>query len=313
MSTNKVDRIIDCIDFAEQSDQTTVGTTFSVTDWGDNSSATISFEDTQKVVGGMSGGNTSHLPSKIVNLKHTPKGQLSFMPQSLTFFKYFIGGYSDDGSDYTINNTTANLPTSLTLRGNLNSTEAVRLIGTYFNDLKMSFKDEEIVMGSCSFIGLFPEVITATTSYDSSSVNPMIYANAVITIGGTEFDLGEFNFTMSGNFMQKWGINTKASNKKRLPTQIVRGAKTSISFDGVANLTESATNELETIWGGSTPSDTTSEVSIVITVVHNSKTHTITITGAFSKAELNYSDSEQGSKTLNFAGNGRNITIGGEL
>ena len=313
MATNKVSRVIDAMSFAEQTDQLTAGTAFTINDFGTITSGQLTFTDDLRVINGMRGGNQAHLSERIVGLKQTPTGTMSYLPNSLTFFKYFISDYSDDGTTYIMNNRDAGLPTALTLRGNVNETEAVQLVGSYLNNCRLTLNDEDILSVSNDIIGIKPTAVDATVSYSAPTEDPLIFCNGVFTYAGTEMDLQSINMTLDPKFIQKFGIRSTTATNKRLPSQILRGGKTVISFDGTANLTGDATNQLEQIWGGANPPDEIADVTMTLVFTQGSKTHTITLTGKTGPTGLAYTDSEENSKTITFSGSGTDFQVTGTL
>jgi len=310
MATNKISRVLDAIITGEQIDQTTVAGNFNVDVFGVITQGQVNLLDNLRVVNGLTG---DHLPNKIVTLSHKPTGSLSFLPQGLHFFKYFGGDYSESIGTYTIDNAVPTLPTPLTLRGNINESEAIQLIGCYLNNCRLSLSDEDILNVNADIVGISPSVVSASISYTPPTDDPLIFCGGVFTIGGVEWDLQSINFVIDPRFIQKYGIRTSVSGEKRLPSQIIRGGKNVISFDGVVNITSDSTNQLEDVWGGSTPPDEPTDVTLVLEFTQGGKSHTLTVVGKTSQNGLNYVDSEENSKTMSFNGNGKSWTVSGDL
>ena len=286
---------------------------YNVTVFGDIINCNLKTAENNKVLGGIQGGSTAgHLPSKIVNLKVTPSGSITFHPHSLEFYKYVISDYSSGGGTYTMNNNSADLPTSLSIKGNYNNTDGVKHFGCYLNNLRMSLTDDNIVTYSADIVSLYSTTFSGVVSYTAPSGSPLTYVHGVFTFGGNEWDLQTFNNTYNCRFTQKWGINTKSTNKKRYPSSIYRGGKASISFDGIANV-EDISDELEAMQGGTAyVADSKSNSSVVLTFTDDSAdTHVITITGQVNETEVLQTDSDENSKTISFKGDGIDFTVSG--
>ena len=309
----KISRVLDSTVIGEEASQGTLAASFNITSFGDISSVAFNFDDEVFQVKGITGGTTSgHKISKQVDLKHTPTGSISFLPQDLTFFKYGFGDYAEGAGDYTINNASTALPTSLSFKGNYDNTDSVYITGCYLNNWKLNLTTGSIVQLGADLIGMKPTKVAGLVSYTSASDDPLVFSSGVVTFGGTEWDLENLNITYNPKFMQKWSIKTLTAGSKRFPNEILRAGKQEISFEGVANVIDSL-DELDSSWGGASPADSRTDINLVLTFTQNSKVHTITLTGRTNKNSITNTDSEDDTKKLVFSGLGTDITIGGNL
>lgn len=309
----KTSRVLDSVVFGEEASQNTVASNFNVAVFGHINSCTLTFDDEVRVIKGVTGGtSTGHLPAKLVDLKHSVSGSITFQPADLKFMKYCLTGYTEGGGSYTIANGSTALPTSLSLRGNYNSTEGVQVLGCYLNNIRLSLSDEDILTITADIIGRTPSKYAGVVSY-TSSVTPLIYSDGVFTFGGQEWDLNAVTMSANPKFIAKYGISTKSAGVKRLATEIIRGGKMDITFEGSANISDFDT-EVDDAWGGTTPQDSRSDVNIVLTFTDtSSKDHSITISGRTNSLDFGESDSEEDTKKLNFRGVGKSISVTGEL
>jgi hypothetical protein len=307
-------RVLDSVVFGEEASQGTQASTFDVDVFGDINSCTLTFDDDVRVVKGVQGGTTTgHLPSKLVDLAHKVTGQLTFQPSTLKFMKYAIAGYVEGGGNYTLANTSVSLPTSLTLRGNYDTTDGVQVTGFYLNNFRLCISDEDILTITCDIIGMKPTKHTGLVSYTVPSATPLIYAQGVFVIASRTWNLSNISMNTNPKFIAKYGITSKSAGNKRFATEIVRGGKMDITFEGAANI-QDFDDEVEDVWGGTTPADQRSDVSAVLTFTDiNTKTHAMTITGRTNSIDFGESDSEEDSKKMNFRGVGKNVTVIGQL
>jgi hypothetical protein len=305
-------RVLDSVVIGEETTAGTEASAYDVTVLGDIISCSLKTTENNTVLGGIKGvSNNGHLPSKIVNLKVTPAGSITFHPHGLQFYKYVISDYTEGTGTYTMANDTTALPDSLSIKGTYNETEGVRHLGCYLNNMRISVNDDSILTVTADIVSLFSDTFTGTVSYDAPSGSPLTYADGTFTFGGNEWDLQSLNNTYNPKFTQKWGFNTKAAGKKRFPSSIYRGGKAAIPFDGVANV-ENITNELEAMQGGSSAADKKTNSTMVINFVDDdAETHTITMSGQMSEYDITQTDSEENAKTIIFRGDCTDFSVAG--
>lgn len=309
----KTTRVLDSVVIGEEVTPGTEASSFDVDVFGDITNCSLSVEDEERVIGGIQGGSTAgHLPSKIVDLKATPAGSITFLPNSFRFYKYVISDFTEGGGIYTLANNSAALPKSLSFKGNYNTTDGVEHLGVYLTNVRFSIIDEDILSVTGDLISLFAQTINEVVTYTPAADNPLIFSEGVLTFDGNTWDLQSFNNVYDPKFIQKWGITTKTATKKRFPSDILRGSKAVISFDGVMNVTD-ITTELEAIWGGTSTQDRKVDSTLIMTFTDEStKTHVITIIGRVGKSDVLNTDSEENSKTMAFSGVARDFSITGD-
>lgn len=310
----KTTRILDSVVIGEEASPGTEAVSYNVTLLGDIVNCSLTVEEDERVLGGIQGGTTQgHLPSKIIDLKVTPAGSITFHPHTLKFFKYVISDYAEAAGEYTMNNRSTDLPTSLSIKGNYDLTDGVKHLGVYMTNVRPTLNDEDILTVSADLVSLFATTINETVSYTAPSGTPLIFAFSSFTFDSNEWDLQGLNLTYNPKFIQKWGIKSKTVNKRRFPSDILRGGKADIPFDGVANV-QDISNELEAVWGGSNPQDVKDLSTMVLTFLDDdSKEHKIIISGKVGRTEVLQTDSEENSKTISFSGNGLDFQVSGDL
>jgi len=166
---------------------------------------------------------------------------------------------------------------------------------------------------TADLVSLFSDIFTGAVTYTPPTGLPLTFAGTTFSFAGNVWNLQTINMGYDPKFIQKFGMTTKTTGRIRFPTQILRGGKVGISFDGVANI-ESATTEIEVIQGGTNAEDYPTNVTMILTFIDSlAKTHAITVSGQVSNYEVGQSDSESNSKTLTFSGAGTDFTATGVL
>lgn len=307
-------RVLDSQVLGEETTPGTEASSYTIDVFGDIINCTLTTAEDNRVLGGTQGGTTKgHLPSKIVNLKVTPSGTITFHPHDLKFMKYVISDYAEGGGNYTMANDTAANSKSLSIKGNFDDTDGIRHLGVYLTNVRFSLPDEDILTITADLVSLFSDTINEVVSYSAPSGDPLTYVNGVMTFDAVEWDLQSFNFTYNPKMIQKFGMKSKSTNKKRYPTSIIKGGKTDMPFDGVANST-SLTNELRAMQGGTSVADSKSNSTLILTLEdNNGDSHVITMTGQTNKSDVLQTDSEENSKTIAFGGNLIDLSIVGVL
>jgi len=310
--TGNVSRVLDSIIIGEETTAGTEASSYNIDLLGDIINCSLKTTENNQVLGGIQGGSTGgHLPSKIVNLSATPVGSVTFHPHTLEFYKYVISDFTSDSSSYTMNNNSALMPKSLSIKGNYDNTKGVKYLGCYLNNVRFSLADNNIVSYTADIVALYSTNTSETVAYTAPAGSPLTYVGGVFTFDGNEWDLQSFNNSYNCKFTQKFGLNTKASGKKRYPSSIYRGGKAVISFDGVCNI-EDITDELQLAQGGTDVADYKNNSSLIMTMEDNDgETHTITITGQINEPEITQTDSEETNKTMTFSGVGVDFTVAG--
>ena len=261
----------------------------------------------------MTGLNQGHLPTKIIDLKATPTGSMTFHPSTLMFLKYVISDYTSDASSYTLANRSIDSAKSLSIKGNYDNSNGLSQFGAYMTNVRFSIADEDILSVSADLKSLYSKTNTDTVEYVAPTDEPLTYIGSTFTVSGTEWDLQSLNITFDPKMIQKFGMNTKTVGRENFPSDIIRGGKCGISFDGVANVND-ITDEIEVVWGGTSPQITTSELTLILNFEDvTGNNHTITMTGKFSKLDVLESDSEENSKTFSFSGVGIDFSVAGEI
>lgn len=310
----KISRVLDSVVIGEETTPGTEASSFLIKTLGDIVNTTLTTEETKKVIGGTRGGTTQgHLPSKIVDLAVKPTGSITFHPNDLQFFKYVISDFTSDATTYTLDNRSTASAVSLSIKGNYDNAKGLRHLGCYLTNLRFAVTDEDILSVTADIVCLFSETFTGVVEYIAPTDTPLTFADSVFTVNGNEWDLQNLNLVYDPKMIQKWGMNTKVAGKKRFPSEILRGGKSVISFDGVANI-QDITDEIEVVWGGTNAQDTTSDLTLLVNFVDvTNETHTITITGKIGKMDVLETDAEENSKTVSFSGVGRDFQVAGEL
>lgn len=307
-----VSRVLDAQVFGEETTAGTEASSYNINIFGDVVNCSLKTTEDNKVINGTTGGTTTgHLPSKIVNLKATPTGTITFHPHTFEFYKYVISDFTSDASSYTLANRSTDLCDSLSIKGTYDGTKGIRHLGCYLNNIRFSVTDGNIITVTADIVSLFSDTFTGAVSYTAPSGSPLTYVDGVFTFAGNTWDLQSLNCGFNPKHTQKWGINDKTTNKKRYPTDIYRGGKVGITFDGVANI-EDIDDELITMQGGSSVADTKSNSTITITCTDNdSNTHTITMSGQTTESEIIQTDSEESNKTVTFRGDATDFSVAG--
>jgi hypothetical protein len=311
---NKVSRVLDSIVLGEETTAGTETAAYTNTVLGDIVNCTLSMEEMTSTVNGMRGGTTQgHLPSKLVDLKVVPSGSITFHPSDLQYYKYVISDYSADATDYTLDNRSTATAVSLSIKGNYDNAKGVRHLGAYLTNVRTGLVDEDISSVTADIVSLFGDTFTGVVEYVAPTDKPLTFIDSVLTVNGNEWDIQSLNIGYDPKLIQKWGMNTKVSGKKRFPSQILRGGKSVMTFDGVANV-ENLTDELEVIWGGTNPQDSKDNLALLLTFTDDeSKVHTITISGKITKTDVLETDSEENSKTFSFTGIGSDFQVAGKI
>jgi len=304
-------RVIDTVAFGEETTVGTEASSYDVNDFGTIVTCSLKTTEDNQVLPGMVGGTTAHLPQKIVNLKASPVGSITFQPHGLQWTKYIISDYTEGVGTYSLPNRSADLPKGLSIKGAYNTTNGIKHLGSFLNNVRFSLTDGGIFSVTADIISMFSETFTGTVTYTEPAGTPLIFCDGVFTFGGNEWDLNQINCVYNAKFKQHFGIGSKTTNKKRFPTAIYRSGKAGISFDGIANI-EDIANELEETWGGSNAQDRKSNETIVLTFTDfDSKTHTITMSGQTNESEIIQSNSDEGEKTLIFKGDCTDFSVAG--
>ena len=303
-------RVLDTVVIGEETTAGTEAGSYNIALFGDIVQCSLNVEEDKRVINGLTG---SHLPSKIVGLKVTPSGSITFHPHNFQFMKYVISDYVEGSGTYTLANDTIVLPKSLSVKGTYDGSKGIRHLGAFLTNVKFGINDEDILTVTADILSLFCDVFTGSLTYTPSSNSPLTFSSVVMTFGGNEWDLQSLNLTYDSKLIQKYGLNNKSSGKIRFPSAIIRGSKAVISFDGTVNV-QDITQELQTAWGGTSPQDygvSNSTITLVFTD-EVADTHTITVSGQITRTEVLQSDSEENSKTMTFSGVGTDFSISGE-
>lgn len=308
----KISRVLDSVVIGEETTPGTEAASFLIKTFGDIVNCTLSVDDSAKVIGGIRGGTTQgHLPTKDVDLKVTPSGSITFHPSDLQFFQYVISDYVDGGTTYTLDNRSSAAAKSLSIKGNYDNAKGVKHLGCYLTNLKMGIVDEDILTVTADLVNLFSQTFTGVVEYVAPTDKPLTFIDSVFTVNTTEWDLQNLNLTYDPKMNQIWGMNTKTAGKKRFPSEILRGGKSLINFDGVANV-QDVTDELELIWGGTNPQDTKTDLALKLVFTDvTSEVHNINITGKITKSDVLETDAEENSKTISFTGFGIDFQVDG--
>ena len=311
----KVSRVLDSVQIGAES---TVGTEASSYDqtslFGHITNCSLKVDHDVAELKGIQGGTTTgHKVSRLVDLKATPSGTISFQPDTLKWMKYVMSDYAEGAGQYTLDDDSTALPSSLSIKGSYTSAKSVRALGSYLTNVKFSLTEGDIFTVTCDIVNLVTEDFTGTVSYTVPDVTPLIFSDGVFTFGGNEWDLKSLNISFNPKFAQRWGINTKTNNEKQFPTSILRAGKLDIKYDGVCN-NDSPTNELEAAWGSTKAADQRSNSSCVLTFTDEAAdTHVITLTGRTTSEEITQSGSEEDYKTMSFNATGIDMSIVGDI
>jgi len=305
----KVSRNLDSQVFGEEASQGTEAVSFTTNVFGDVPRCTLTFDDDVEAV---KDADNSAEVTKLIDKTHTATGSMSFLAPDLKHLQYYFGDYAEATGTYTGSTDSIDLPTSLTIRGNYDNSKVTQLTGCYFNNYSFTVTKGEIVTFTQDIIGIKPSTVSASVSYAPPSDEPLIFNGGVMTYDGDEWDLDSVTFSMNPKFLQIWSIKTLTTNNKRFPNEIIRSGKYDIKLNGVCN-TQSAVNEIEEAWEGTSPADIRSDVNIVLSFTQDSKTHTLTISGKTTKVEVIQDTATEGAKTMSFNATGKSVSLSGDL
>ena len=306
-------RVLDAVIIGEESTPGTETSAYTLDLFGDIKSCSLKTDENRKVLNGLKGASTTgHLPTRIVALKVTPSGTMTFHPNSFRFLKYAISDFQESSGTYTLDNRSIALPKSLSFKGAYDETSGIRHLGVYMTNVRPSINDDDILTITVDLVSLFSDTFTGAVAYTPPSADPLTYVGGVFTIDGNEWDLQNITLGYDPKFIQKWGVTTKATGKKRFPTAIFRGGKGVIPFDGVCNV-DDITTELEVAWGGTSPDDAPVDSALILTFTDGSaKDHILNVTGQIINTNINQDDSEENSKTMSFNGVGIDFSASGD-
>ena len=307
-------RVLDASIWGEETTAGTEAGNYNLNILGHIVTCTLSTQETKEVIGGIRGGSVGHLPTRITPLTVRPVGQVTFHPIDFKWMKYVISDYAEAVGKYTLNNETIAMPKSLSVKGSYDGTKGVRHLGVYLNNIRFGITSEGILTISADLIGLFADTFTGAVSYTAPTTDPLTYVGSSFTVDNNEWDLQSLNLTFNPRFIQKFSISSKTATKLRFPTDIIRGGKIIVNFDGVCNV-QDLDDELNIAYGGSvSPADFPTNNEIILKFVNSDDDeHTLTSSVQFLNIDVNQTDAEEDAKTISFTGVGIQLQAEGDL
>jgi len=268
---------LDAIKLGSQADFDTEAVSYNIADFGWLVSAEVVVDRVVNQFKGLKGGTGGHVAQKNIQMLTKVTGTITFNPTDFKFTRYGPGGYSDNGSNYTIISQ-KDIPEYLSLKGNYDGTKAIKLTGLAFNNMNMTVNADNIVEVTCPFTAKSVETITESIEYTQPTINPLTFIDGSLTYNTNGVLINSATINMDLKALPKRNFENVAADSKFYISSITRTGFVP-SFSGNMDI-EDATNEIEDFLGGVNGNILKADFDIVLNFVDaNTDAHSMTITG----------------------------------
>ena len=271
----RISYALDGVVFGDESTYGTEAASYNVV-LGFTNSVDVNINDEVRQVRLIKGGSDGILVDRNVDLLHTVNGSMTIQPDDWQGLRYFLGDYSAT-TTYTIN--PSNTVDSLSIKGNYDGTDGLRLLGVVFTQATLNLRTNELVEINYDFIAKKEQQITESITGSAPTKNPMTFLGGSMTVNSKNYKVNTVSLNMNFNAEGRRNLESVSAGDERVITEVIK-KNFDLGFNINADL-QDMDDEWEEYTGGTSIQEARSDFNIVLTLKDsNGDSHTCTITGA---------------------------------